>query len=171
MKFKDIIFKIVQKRHVRTPRYQSYASAKTILLLFESDMQERNVQIKALIKQLQADGKEVNAWGYVRKKEAESSVLRDYRVLSERDYTFLGMPQDTIRQEIANRRYDILIDLNMNNLLPLKYLSLYAEADFRAGRQTEQPYMNDFMIDVKAESNPAFLFDQIIHYLKTIETC
>lgn len=170
-KIQAIIFRIVQKKHPRTPRYHSYRSAKRILLLFESDMQERNVQVKTLVKQLQKDGKEVSAWGYVDKNTAESAVLRDYRVLSKQNFNIWGLPNEDIRQDISRERYDILIDMNINDILPLKYISLYAEADFRAGKQTEEPFRNDFMIQIGNESNPAFLFDQIIHYLKTIEQC
>ncbi len=170
-KIQELVFRWVQKRHSRTPRYQSYKSAKRVLLLFESDQRELNVQIKTLVKQLQQDGKEVSAWGYVDKPQAESAVLRDYRVLSQHDFTRLGLPTDAIRQDITRQRYDLLIDLNISDTLPLRYLSLYAEADFRTGKMTEEPYRNDFMIQIGYETNPAYLFDQIIHYLKNIETC
>lgn len=170
-KIQQMIFRYLQKRRPRTPRYNSYRSAKSVLLLFESDIQERNVQIKTLIKQLQQDGKQVSAWGYVNKKTAESAVLRDYRVTSQSDYNFFWLPTDSVKQDISRERYDILIDLNISNCMPLRYLSLYAEADFRAGKQTEEPYLNDFIIDIKNESNPAYLFDQIVYYLKNIETC
>ena len=169
MNIKEIIFKQVQKRHPRQPHYQSYKSAKKILILFESDLLERNVQIKALIRQLQDDGKEVTAWGYVAKKQIESGVLRDYRVLGLNDFNFWGVPQEYERQDIARDHYDLLINLNVNNLLAIRYLSLYADADFRAGQETEEPYLNDFMINTMGDNNPAFLFDQIIHYLKQVE--
>lgn len=168
---RELIFKFVQRRHPRTPRYQSYASSKRILLLFESDIDERNLQIKTLAKQLQEDGKDVSAWGFVNKPEAQSSVLRGYRVTSLRDYNFWQVPKDYLIQDLTNERYDLLINLNMSDCLPLRYLSLYAEADFRAGKQGDPPYLSDFMVDVHEESNPAFLFDQIIHYLKNIQIC
>lgn len=169
-KLKEFIYRQVQKRHPHAARYQSYRSAKRILLLFESEPIERNLQIKALIKQMQEDGKEVVAWGYVNKKQPESAVLRDYRVLAQQDFNIWGLPKEYERQDLTREHYDMLIDLNVNNLLPLRYLNLYANVDFRAGRQTDEPYLNDFMIDIKAEKNPAFLFDQIIHYLKQIES-
>ncbi len=171
MKIKEYIFSRIQKYNPRTPRYQSYATARSIFLLFESDTAERNLQIKTLVKQLKEDGKEVTAWGYVDKKQAESAVLRDYRILSQFDYDFWGLPKKEIRQELKVKRYDLLIDLNMSGCLPLKYLSLYAEADFRTGIESSEPYLNDLMINIKEENNPAFLFDQIIHYLNTIQTC
>lgn len=166
---KEFVFEQVRKRHPHTPRYQSYNSAKHILILFESEEFERNVQVKSLIKQLQADGKDVTAWGFINNPQVESSILRDYRILGTGDFNFWGLPLDFQRQDIAREHYDLLIDLNINDLLPLKYLSLYANVDFRAGKLTEEPYRNDFMVDIQRETNPAFLFDQIISYLQKVE--
>lgn len=193
MDFRQIIFdQIIKRRPRRTPIYHSYRSARRILILFESDLLERNVQIKALVKQLKADGKDVTAWGFVPgKKAASSAILRDYRVLAEQDFTFWGLPQEGPKADIEREEFDILIDLNVSQLRPLRYLSIYANADFRCGIQTPEPYLSDFMIDlsrveapeaapelaenktaaevVESSINPAYLFDQIIHYLKLVE--
>lgn len=196
MDFRQIIFDhILRKRPQRTPVYHSYRSARRILILFESDLLERNVQVKALVKQLKADGKDVTAWGYVPgKKAATSAILRDYRVLAEQDFTFWGWPQEGPKTDITreDEQFDLLIDLNVSQLLPLRYLSMYANADFRCGMQTEAPYLSDFMIDlshaadapeaapesadnktaaevVESSINPAYLFDQILYYLRSVE--
>lgn len=193
MDFRQIIFDYIFKRRPkRTPVYHSYRSARRILILFESDLLERNVQLKALVKQLKADGKDVTAWGFVPgKKAATSAILRDYRVLAEQDFTFWGWPQEGTKADISREEFDLLIDLNVSQLRPLRYLSIYANADFRCGMQTEAPYLSDFMIDlsgveapeaapevaenktaaevVESTINPAYLFDQILHYLKLVE--
>ena len=180
------------KKQPRTPVYHSYRTVHRILLLFESDLLERNVQIKALIKQLQQDGKEVTAWGFVPgKKVAQSAILRDYRVLAQQDFTRWGWPQEQQIKDLQLEEYDLIIDLNVSQLLPLRYLSFYARADFRCGMLTPAPCLADFQIDlthtnapeaapeqaenktaaevVNSAINPAYLFDQILHYLQTIE--
>lgn len=180
------------KKQPRTPVYHSYRTVHRILLLFESDLLERNVQIKALIKQLQQDGKEVTAWGFVPgKKVAQSAILRDYRVLAQQDFTSWGWPQEQQIKDLQLEEYDLIIDLNVSQLLQLRYLSFYARADFRCGMLTSAPCLADFQIDlthtnapeaapeqpenktaaevVNSAINPAYLFDQILHYLQTIE--
>lgn len=187
MNFREYIYRYQRKKRPRTAVYQSYASARRVLLLFESDMQERNVQIKALIKQLQADGKEVTAWGFQpEKKVASSAILRDYRVLAAKDFTFWGTPTEAQIADLTQQEFDLLIDLNVHQLLPLRYLSLYAQAQMRCGMQTPPPYASDLMIDLSGlqappaeesteeekheqDINPAYLFDQIVHYLKNVE--
>lgn len=196
MNIKEYIFhykyRRQQKQQPRTPIYHSYRTVRRILLLFESDLLERNVQIKALIKQLQQDGKEVTAWGFVSgKKMAQSATLRDYRVLAQQDFTRWGWPQEQQIRDLQLESYDLLIDLNVSQLLPLRYLVFYARADFRCGMLTPKPCLADMQIDLthvqapeaapeRAENktaaevvdsavNPAYLFDQILHYLQTIE--
>ena len=196
MNIKEYIFRYKyrsqMKKQPRTPVYHSYRTVRRILLLFESDLLERNVQTKALIKQLQQDGKEVTAWGFVPgKKVAQSAILRDYRVLAQQDFTRWGWPQEQQIKDLQLEEYDLLIDLNVSQLLPLRYLSLYARADFRCGMLTPAPCLADFQIDlthtnvpeaapeqpenktaaevVNSAINPAYLFDQILHYLQTIE--
>ena len=196
MNIKEYIFRYKyrsqMKKQPRTPVYHSYRTVRRILLLFESDLLERNVQIKALIKQLQQDGKEVTAWGFVPgKKVAQSAILRDYRVLAQQDFTSWGWPQEQQIKDLQLEEYDLIIDLNVSQLLQLRYLSFYARADFRCGMLTPAPCLADFQIDlthtnapeaapeqpenktaaevVNSAINPAYLFDQILHYLQTIE--
>lgn len=170
MDIKAKIFDFIHKRHPHAPAFHSYHSAQRILLLFESELHERNGQIKTLIKELQEDGKDVTAWGYVNKKASESAILRDYRVLSQADFNLFGLPKDYIRKDIANEHFDILLDLNIHDHTALHYINLYANADTRAGKKADEPYLNDFMVDIQGETDPAYLFDQLLNYLKMIKS-
>ena len=137
MNIKEYIFhykyRRQQKQQPRTPIYHSYRTVRRILLLFESDLLERNVQIKALIKQLQQDGKEVTAWGFVSgKKMAQSATLRDYRVLAQQDFTRLGWPQEQQIRDLQANFKKKFVDFCFNEIVPK---SLF---DF-LGRLNSQP--------------------------------
>ena len=57
----------------------------------------------------------------------------------------------------------------MNNIMPLRYLSLFADADFRVGMVTNEPYENNFMVAVPDDQkNLVYLFDQLMLYLRKI---
>ena len=112
-------------------------------------------------------------------------------MLAQQDFTRLGWPQEQQIRDLQLESYDLLIDLNVSQLLPLRYLVFYARADFRCGMLTPKPCLADMQIDLthvqapeaapeRAENktaaevvdsavNPAYLFDQILHYLQTIE--
>lgn len=169
-KAKEIAFRYNQKKVPKQEViFPSYAKIKKVLILFESDFLERNTQLKQLVKEIQADGKTVTAWGYSNKKQTTSAILRDYRVIGQKDFTWLDKPKDYEIQDLQNEHFDLLINLNINNLRQLRYLSLYADADFRAGLMTEEPYESNFMVIVpEEERNIVFLFDQIMKYIRRI---
>lgn len=149
--------------------FPSYADIKKVFILFESDMLERNSQIKQLVRELQADGKTVTAWGYVDKKQVNSAILRDYRILGKQDVSMMGKPKDYELQDLRSEHFDLLISLNVNNIMPLRYLNLFADADFRVGMVTSEPYENNFMVAVPdGQKNLVYLFDQLMLYLRKI---
>ena len=159
-----------RKRQPSNKIFPAWDKTVSILLLFESDLTEKNLQIKQLIKELQQQGKEVTAWGYVDMKKAQSGILRDYRILAHEDTNFLDKPKEQHLKDLMRMHFDVLIDLSQRDILPLKYLMLYADADFKAGRQTNAPYLADFMVSTNGNDNPAYLFDQITYYLKNIQS-
>ncbi|MDR3652798.1 MAG: hypothetical protein P4L34_07495 [Paludibacter sp.] len=168
---------------VREHRFVNYNKAKTILLLFESDLQERNSIIRKIISQLQMDGKKVSAWGFVNKKEVESSILPEFRILHNKQTDFSRKPAATFINELANQEFDLLIDLSLKPVLTLEYIAMYAKATLKTGaKKTDLPIF-DFVVDLgntnamiqnaEAIENPiedAYLFEQIIFYLKSIQT-
>ncbi len=158
-----------RKQPAKQAFFPSYTRIKKVFILFESDLLERNSQVKQLIRELQADGKTVTAWGFVDKKQISSAILRDYRILGSQDVNLLGQPKEHERNDLKHEHFDLLISLNINNIMPLRYLGLYADADFRAGMKTDEPYENDFMVALPDdEKNIVYLFDQIMLYLRKI---
>ena len=167
----------------RIHRFVNYDKAKTILILFESDYAEKNPNIHKIIEQLQKDGKKVSAWGFINKKEIETAIFPDFRILHHKQTDFFHKPLASFINELKFVEYDLLIDLSLKQLIPLEYLALYAIASFKTGmRKTEIPVF-DFVLDIEkatsasdstetAESqvDEIYLYNQIIFYLKHIQT-
>lgn len=171
MSISERIFNYYLHKQKKTQHcFPHWDAVTTVLLLFESDITEKNLQVKQLIKELQQQNKEVTAWGYVDSKNALSAILRDYRILSRRDTNLFDKPKDAHLKDLSRMHFDIVIDLSLHDLLPLRYLLMFANADFKAGRQTVEPYLADFMVATKEGDDPAFLFDQITYYLTNIQS-
>ena len=171
MKISERIFNYYRrKQHVSQHTFPKWDKVQSVLLLFESDLTEKNLQIKQLVKELQQEGKDVTAWGYVDSKNAISAILRDYRILSRRDTNLFNKPKDAHLKDLKRMHFDLVIDLSLHDVLPIRYLMLYADADFKTGRQTDEPYLSDFMVMVGDNDNPAFLYDQVLYYLKNIKS-
>jgi len=167
----------------REHRFVNYNKAKTILILFESDYAEKNQAIHTIIDQIRKDGKKVTAWGFLNKKEIETAIFPDFRILHHKQTDFFHKPLDSYINELKFVEYDLLIDLSVNSIIPLEYLALYANASFKTGiRKTIIP-VYDFVLDVdkvpasdeSSESvhtqvDETYLYNQIIFYLKKIQT-
>jgi len=163
----------------RDKRFVNYKSARTVILLFESDYNEKNPEIKLLIQNFVSDGKKVMAWGFVNKKEVSTAILPDFRILHSKDADFTQFPEHTYLRELEELSFDLLIDLTVNEVKPLQYIALYANAACKVGTHN-YPGMYDMVIDVthikqknqaeELETTSVDVYNQIIFYLKNIQT-
>ena len=167
----------------REHRFVNYTKAKTILLLFGSDYSEKNQNIHAIINELQQDVKKVCAWGFIDKKEIATAIYPDFRILHHKQTDFFHKPLISFINELQYSEFDLLIDLTSRQIIPLEYLALYANASFKTGmRKTNLP-IYDFVLDIEkvpleTESTElaevsveeTYLYNQIIFYLKSIQT-
>src|ERR1035437_1722880 len=114
---RTFFFQITAKKHLsstyRERRFVSYDKAKTVLILFESDYSEKNMNIRKMIYQLQQDGKKVSAWGYIDKKEVITSILPDFRILHHKQTDFFQKPMISYINELDDQTFDLLIDLTL----------------------------------------------------------
>lgn len=171
------------KKHLKTvereKRFVNYESARSIILLFESDYNEKNPEIKQLIQTFNSSGKRVMAWGYVRKKEITTAILPDFRILHQKDTDFTGMPNALFLSELEELNFDLLIDLTVNEVKPLQYLALYANAACKVGTHN-YPGMYDMVIDLQqlkdenqqneVDTTAFQIFKHLFFYLKSIQT-
>lgn len=174
LKIKERLFNYYQKRQpARTKKFRNFNDICKILILFESDWLERHLQVKQLIRELQEEGKDVVAWGYVNKADRQTPILRDFRVFGKKEINWFERPQSDVLTDFMRDEYDVLIDLTIHPVLPLRYMALYAKADCKIGKSQPdmQNYLHDLMISLPEEQeDAAYLFDQIKHYLQTIQT-
>lgn len=178
------IFKDRLKNHLkklqRQRRFVNYNNAQSIFLLFESDFAEKNVEVRRIIQKLTADGKKVISWGYIDKKQITTPILPDFRILNKKDFDFSQKPNESVLSELAENKFDLLIDLTEKEIIPLQYIALYVIADFKTGIKRNNSKIYDFMMDMDGisnqseenlvEINATFIYNQIIFYLKSIQT-
>lgn len=196
-KLKQYIFKSRVKKHLarekREKRFVNYEQAKNIILLFESDYMEKNPFMKRMIERLKAEGKKVNAFGFLNKKEVSSAILPDYKILNKKSCDWTELPAQSFLRELEENEYDLLIDLTTNDILPLKYILLYSNAACKAGTNKYDENLLDFKLHIPPDENVStntakneleetenaqsellidehFIFQNIIFYLKTIQS-
>ena len=189
MSIKEKIYSFIARRQPqREAKWPHWESVKHVLVLYESDLVEKNPAIRTIRTELQKHHIDAVFWGYVPKKEVQSAVLPQSRIVGMKDFTFLGYPRKELVQDLQQQRYDLVIDLNQSNTLPLRYLCLLADAGFKSGMAAGgdagiSPTVNekkgncqiiqspcDLQISMQPQETPEFLFQQILHYLTNIQS-
>ncbi len=179
---------------LNTKAFIPYNKAKSVLILFESDLNEENNHIKNMIKQLTDDGKKVVAWGFISAKAVKSIITPDFMLFNKNSFNWYGKPNPELIEQIEAQSFDLLIDLSYNRICQLLYVGLFSKAHFKIGSNQSDIQLFDFTINTDlfvnnlieeigvSENEEAkneelikqelseFLFEQIIFYLKKIET-
>ena len=180
-RIRQYFFDRAVKKVARASHYRSWDGICTILVLFESDLQEKNAEARAFVKRFQAEGKKVVACCYVDKKKAETATLDHWVVFDRSQVSWLKRPNEEFTQPVKVQ-FDVVIDLTETDCLPLKYVLLQAKSDFRCGRSCGDNGLYDFVIEMPPHPVDAKtgmprtdysfvnkLGEQIVRYLKMIK--
>jgi len=170
--------KSLKKNHNRDKKFVNYNDIRSVLIIYESDANEKNPEIKSIAKSLQEDGKKVTTCGFVNKKHSDTLILERAYMIDTSHVNFFGEPNMNFIKGLLHTKFDVVLDLTLSEILPLQYVLVYADASFKAGRKTANLDLLDFMIDVEKENDEKtssatdvnYLFKQIIFYLKSIES-
>ena len=178
-KLKQYIFEYLRKKQEpRNPRFPHFDQPLKLMIIYESDVLERNDAIKSIRQDLLRRQMDVTMWGYVEKKEITTLILPQSRILGVDDYNLLGKPRDYVLTDLLAEHYDLLIDLTTRPMLPLRYLAMYTDADFKVGMNLGEG-LHDMLISLpdlspeqgeEAEIEASWLYHQILSYLTTIKS-
>ena len=179
MSLKQRIFDYLRsKQEARNPRFPHLNQPLKIMIVYESDVLERNDSIKSIRQDLLRRQMDVTMWGYVEKKEITTLILPQSRILGVNDYNFFGKPRDYVLTDLAAEHYDLLIDLTTRPLLPLRYITMYTDADFKVGLNLGEG-LHDMLISLpdfnpeqgeEAAIEATWLYHEIMKYLTTIKS-
>ena len=166
------------KKNPRSRRFVTYEKSENILLLFESDG-KGDEQIKNIVKMLTNDRKNVVALGFSKEKELVESDVTEINLFNKKSTVFFQKPKKAIFHKIKTK-FDLLIDLSENTLIPLMYISLLCNATMKISTKITEPQLFDFILNIrysdkkesnqKSTMNEQLIFDEIIFYLKSIQT-
>jgi len=179
MKLRQYIFDYLRKRMPeRNPRFPHLDQPLRIMIIYESDVLERNDSIKTIRQDLLRRQMDVTMWGFVEKKEITTLILPQSRILGLGDYNLLGKPRDYVISDLQSEHYDLLIDLTTRALLPLRYLAMYTEADFKVGLNLGEG-IHDMLISLpdftpeqeeELKIEASWLYNQIMSFITTIKS-
>ena len=169
MSLKQKIFNyLLRKQPERQPRFPHLDRPLKIMLIYESDVLERNDKIKTIRQDLLRRQMDVTMWGFVEKKEISSLVLPQSRILGLADYNLFGKPREYVLNDLKAEHFDLMLDLTTRPLLPLRYIALFTDADFKVGLNLGEG-IHDMLIATE-QTDEVSLYEQIMNYLTTIKS-
>jgi hypothetical protein len=90
-------------------------------------------------------------------------------IITAKDLNWKFQPQKPFVKEFINTEYDLLIDLSLNNHLPLLYCAALSKAGLKVGRfQEDHQLYYDLMIHAAPDETIDSFASQVIHYLSRI---
>ena len=155
----------------RTRKLTNLREAKKIGILYNLDDVPDYEIISEFVTQLQHDRKEVKALGYVKNKVLVSRFLPklSYDFFSSKDMNWFYRPVNEKLKDFIHKDFDLLIDLDTRDTLPLKYISGLSRSLCRIGRYSvAHASCFDLMIDVNPTTPVTEFINQITHYLTII---
>lgn len=178
-KLYQLIFDYLHKKMPeRNPRFPHLDQPLKIMIIYESDLLERNDSIKSIRQDLLRRQMDVTMWGYVEKKDIQTLILPQSRILGVGDYNFFGKPRDYVLTDLQAEHYDLLIDLTTHPMLPLRYLAMYTDADFKVGMNLGEG-VHDMLISLpdfspeqsdQAQIEASWLYQEIMKFITTIKS-
>jgi len=93
----------------------------------------------------------------------------NYDYFNNKDLNWYGRPQGNTVQNFISEEYEILIDLSLEDMLPLQFIMTKSKARFKVGRlsPTNQK-INDMLIDMAGVQSLGQYIQQVDHYLTII---
>lgn len=159
-------------RTARLSGFKSWNEIRSVLVLFDSDVLEKNSAVNAFVKKMEAEGKLVTTCCFVDKKRSEISENDTRIVLDRSSLNIIGRPKN--RHLLGTKEFDVVIDLTLEQTLALQYVLLWAHTSLRCGKKKECEIQCDFLIDlperaddhVDKDPDEVRLGEQVIRYLK-----
>lgn len=145
--------------------------AKTIAILFEATNAEDFELVKRYVGYLREMRKKVKVLGYFSRKEIPKLTYSklEYDFFDKKQLNWHMKPSGAVVNNFIEEEYDILIDLNIHEHLPLKYIAALSRSRFKVGKtQESSTEVYDLSIDHAQDKSLKYFLRQVDTYLLMI---
>lgn len=152
----------------RTPNRFNFNAIKTVGILFDATSPEDFELLKRYVVYLREHRKKVKVLGFFSTKQIPEMAFSklEYDFFSTKELNWFGKPSSVVIQNFIDEEFDLLIDLNVNDLFPLKYISALSKANFKVGKFNENGVeIYDMMIDSDNTKTLKYFLRQIDIYI------
>ncbi|HEX5003095.1 MAG TPA: hypothetical protein VFW78_11420 [Bacteroidia bacterium] len=173
--FKTSVARFLMHRELnkihRSGEVVSYKDADSIGILYDATAEGDYELIKELVRRMRSEGKDVVALGYFNRKELPNTRFMKLGLdfFTRKALNWKMKPGNGIVNNFMHKGFDILICLNLNSSIPLRYVAAHTKARFKIGKyDTRTPHVFDIFIKTEERYELKDMIYQIEHYLTLI---
>jgi hypothetical protein len=161
------------KSVVREKGIQSFDSAKSAVIIFDTLLPDGFPPVKEFTKFLKKQGIKTTVYGYVMQKETPQEMLlwTNFEFITRKDVNWFGNIKGAIAEAYYSHEPDMLFVISFKENLTIEYLTRLSRAKFKIGCFTEKENDLDLMINpVKNECEVGYIIEQIKHYVNMLNS-
>lgn len=127
--------------------------AKKIGILFNATHLVSFEIVKDFVKHISTSANEIIVLGYVDSKQMIDHYLyrKGFEFFTKNDLNWYEKPEGEAVSNFISEKFDLLIDLNLEDSFPMKYILSLSHSQFKTGRFTDKHNLLDLMIDIESE--------------------
>lgn len=155
------------EKNKRKKKVCNLQNASNLAVLFGYTTQKDFQEIKQLLRTLNYEGHKLYVIGYVDDKILPTymSSEKSINYITKDNLSWLYKPQNEFFKAFVNTDFDILINLDIHDSLPIQYLCSSSVARFKVGGYSASSDLLDFMINTNGNTSIKFLIENIVYYL------
>lgn len=157
----------------RVLRLMEFEKVRSVGVIYDASDEKKYKRAAHLIGYLKSQRKEVTAVGFVSLKEVPHYVditLSNHYLLNK-DVSWYNFPKTSFTDEFLNKEFDLLIDLNFENIPALRILTNYSLAHCKIGlNQGDDSDIFDFMLEGISRDDINMFLKELLKYLELIRT-
>jgi hypothetical protein len=149
----------------------NFNDVKSVGIVFSADNALQIETVRKYMDALGNKGKQVKAICFYKAKQlpilSGSSLLIDF--VLPKEVNFMGVPGPSFVNGFIENEFDLLIDLDINEVFPVEYVSAMSKAFFKVGKYSKNnELIFDLMIEMDSDKDLNYFMEQINVYLKMI---
>lgn len=145
----------------------NFDKAKRIGILFDATNPDNEAVVNRYKRNLQNSGKQVDMLAYVDDKLEHDTTL--FKYFNKKDLSWALEPKSSVVEQFMQTPFDILLNLHIDTVPPLEYVSALSKAHLRVGQfRDDKEYCYDLMIDIPEGDSLNNFIGQLDSLLKKI---
>lgn len=158
------------EKNQRKKKVCNLTNAANLAIIFGPTHANDYKEIKRFLLDLNRNGHKLYVVGFTESKELPSYLEKEksINIIKSKDLNWLYKPKNEFYKAFSSTNFDILINLDVHNSLPIQYLCASSVAGFKVGAYSTDNQLLDFMININGNSSMKFLIENIQHYLSIL---